>query len=849
MAQLTFSTNEHDVSGVEISSDHFGVNTTSDWIPQQRFGEMDDALSLSLTRYPGGSETEWRFDIDYPNGGNSANPDPNAPGAHLRTNAVDGSARNMVPMDTFLADCELRGISPVIVIPVTQLIRTTETSWEFDPAREQVLRDYVRQALEETPNVNVNSFEIGNEYESSIPGYEDTTHQYMNGIEYANIAGEIAKIVQDEINDYESSLASQATYSEPLITVQVYADPQTPKDLSVRNDNVINELKQDAAAWDAIDAVSSHFYWGKEVVHDQDADPNNDHQEYTYSHLEGLVEGVGALWDQWDAAGKDVTRTVTEWGVQHNTSDYTGLRQIAPTLEMFSQLVSSGAEAMTLWPLMHHKTGLGIRWGSPDWNSADPSDRLTLIGQFLELLEDETQGLQTMNLDFSSSDFDVHGFTDGSTVKFFISSLDANASYLPFDFSGIFRDANGNFDSSIQLVRSRRIDAEPGSVGGAFQNHNGGLPYTLETAPDADLRVTTIPTQLSIDGNGNPDGTLVTFTHGYGTVLLEFSLGDLDLWLTNGADERTLTFRDEHIWAMDGDDIVKAGAGDDKVRGGNGADQLFGEGGADKLWGHAGQDILTGGRGDDALYGGDDNDQLFGGAGQDYLEGNAGNDELTGGEGNDTLIGGDGNDKLWGEDGNDTLRGGAGNDRLYGADGDDLLTGGDGNDVLEGGGGADRLEGGAGRNVLRGDAGNDTLIGGQNTDRLYGGDGNDTLTAGTGWDKLWGQAGDDVLDGGTSNDYLYGGAGNDRLIGGQHNDVLRGDGGADTFVFDSDDGFDTILDFNKGVDRVELIGWTRANANLYVRDGDTVLDDGSAHNTEIVFENTLGLTLDDFDFV
>lgn len=75
-----------------------------------------------------------------------------------------------------------------------------------------------------------------------------------------------------------------------------------------------------------------------------------------------------------------------------------------------------------------------------------------------------------------------------------------------------------------------------------------------------------------------------------------------------------------------------------------------------------------------------------------------------------------------------------------------------------------------------------------NDDILHGASGQDHLFGGKGADYLFGGSGNDTLKGGRGADWLYGGLGDDTLTGGK---------GRDKFVFDlSDDGFDTIKDFN-----------------------------------------------------
>jgi Ca2+-binding RTX toxin-like protein len=72
-------------------------------------------------------------------------------------------------------------------------------------------------------------------------------------------------------------------------------------------------------------------------------------------------------------------------------------------------------------------------------------------------------------------------------------------------------------------------------------------------------------------------------------------------------------------------------------------------------------------------------------------------------------------------------------------------------------------------------------------------------------DTLTGLRRNDVVYGGKGNDILYGGKGDDTLIGGLGNDTLIGGLGNDVFVLGAGLGIDTISDFTKGQNTVELI--------------------------------------------
>lgn len=122
----------------------------------------------------------------------------------------------------------------------------------------------------------------------------------------------------------------------------------------------------------------------------------------------------------------------------------------------------------------------------------------------------------------------------------------------------------------------------------------------------------------------------------------------------------------------------------------------------------------------------------------------------------------------------------------------------DGDDTIIGGRGGDTISGGDGNDSIDGDYGDDSIDGGAGNDTLSGGSGNDTLSGGDGNDSIIGGPGDDSIDGGTQADTLIGSFGNDTIRGGDGDDVISGGSGNDTFIYDSGDGVDMIVDFNSG---------------------------------------------------
>ncbi|MEM9101029.1 MAG: calcium-binding protein [Pseudomonadota bacterium] len=125
-------------------------------------------------------------------------------------------------------------------------------------------------------------------------------------------------------------------------------------------------------------------------------------------------------------------------------------------------------------------------------------------------------------------------------------------------------------------------------------------------------------------------------------------------------------------------------------------------------------------------------------------------------------------------------------------DEDTVLSGRYGNDVLIAKGGDDTIYGGENDDVLLGQDGSDTLFGGTGYDQLYGGDKKDYLYAQGKTDRE--DTANDYLDGGAGDDELFGADGDNTLIGGKDNDILQGGKGNDTYIFNTGDGKDKIID-------------------------------------------------------
>jgi Ca2+-binding RTX toxin-like protein len=194
------------------------------------------------------------------------------------------------------------------------------------------------------------------------------------------------------------------------------------------------------------------------------------------------------------------------------------------------------------------------------------------------------------------------------------------------------------------------------------------------------------------------------------------------------------------------------------------------------------------------------------------------------------------NDTLFGTTNADEIHGGNGADVLFGYGGNDFLFGDAGNDTLIGGAGADALNGGAGFDTASyasaatsvyvnlatntgayGDAQGDTFSG---IEKVVGSSNDDWLVANDAGVVFEGGAGHDLLVGGAGFDALIGGTGNDTLDGGLGFDVLTGGAGADYFIFHRNGGPDVVMDFQQGVDKISLSGFSFHNIGAFGIDGE-----------------------------
>lgn len=184
-------------------------------------------------------------------------------------------------------------------------------------------------------------------------------------------------------------------------------------------------------------------------------------------------------------------------------------------------------------------------------------------------------------------------------------------------------------DSGTTPITTRNVTVGEDADGNAVLTFPGGESLTLEgVAP------TSISSPSALESLGIPEAPDGYFTGTSGDDVINVGDLDADGDLIDGGDAALPGSNgdDDHVQALDGNDLVFSGAGNDIVEGGIGNDTVYASIGDDTIYGGEGDDKLVGEDGNDVIYSGTGADEMDGGADQDtFFEVNDG-DTIFGGE-------------------------------------------------------------------------------------------------------------------------------------------------------------------------------------------------------------------------
>lgn len=306
--------------------------------------------------------------------------------------------------------------------------------------------------------------------------------------------------------------------------------------------------------------------------------------------------------------------------------------------------------------------------------------------------------------------------------------------------------------------------------------------------------------------------------------------------------------------------------GFEKIQGSKEADVLTGDASANVIFGGQGVDSIDGGDGNDRVSGGVAGDDLDGGSGVDWLlytrssggvEIDLYADEMTGMQ---SASGGDAEgdniqnfERVSGSVHVDTFTGNEDANAFFGNAGDDIILGGAGNDSIRGGIGGDHLEGGEGIDRLgyggssEGVVINLNEVGETGLQSASGGAAQGDVISG--FENVVGSQHDDILTGNDGSNLLVGSGGDDVLSGGAGRDRLSGGEGADLFRFALGDQKNTVMDFERGVDRIEFTGVEFSDLEFSVYGAGVRIGYGTGDVVFVVGAADAVFTEDDFAFL
>jgi len=257
--------------------------------------------------------------------------------------------------------------------------------------------------------------------------------------------------------------------------------------------------------------------------------------------------------------------------------------------------------------------------------------------------------------------------------------------------------------------------------------------------------------------------------------------------------------QDNYIIGNDGKNILFGMGGNDTLNGSGQIDSLYGGAGNDVYLVNERDSIIENeNEGSDTVYIATNNPYTIGNNIENLFLVSPYNANLVGNSLNNIMCSLEGNDTIWGAEGNDSLNGAGGTNYLYGGTGNDIyvISSSISNHIQENENeGIDEVQ----------SAINYTL--GMNMENL-------TLIMESNAYLAIGNSLNNTIIGNSKANSIYGRAGNDTIYGGIGIDNLYGESGNDTYVFNKNDGTDSILD-----DYLTGAGYINAGDNDVIKFG------------------------------
>jgi len=443
---MQITLNQPELFGEEATNALYGGNilaTHGSMMGEGSYGTAINDMGVTDLRYPGGSLTEYYFDIKHPD-------------AAIATNAVTGEQTNFIPISEFMTCAANEGQEVDIVIPTRdQLSVETDANGNRLPGvDEAALRNFVHDVVTGTyGNAHVTDFELGNEYWGSGE---------MNSVEYGRLAAKMSTVIKDELNSISESSNIDTTSTQVLVQMgenyghshlsaeyQGWDSQDTIDDLllkypnsDISSDNingngqvnwaeVNNELVQmnfdTPEEKGAIDGIIAHVY---------SRGAENDNSKF-YN-----LDTIDHTWLQ-DAGFENLDVHVTEWNQKATNeldpSKNYGLVQSHEMLNIMESLMAHGVSAADVWPLIQNTSSTlseGMNYSGK-----------TVAGEMFTMMSENIPGKTMMDFtpggdretQIESQDVHIHGFVGHNDATFYIASVADQESVTNVDFSELIQ--------------------------------------------------------------------------------------------------------------------------------------------------------------------------------------------------------------------------------------------------------------------------------------------------------------------------------------------------------------------------------------------------------------------------
>lgn len=436
----TFSTStqilpDHVAQGATASANLFGGNilaTRGTMTGDGSYAELVGDLGVTGLRYPGGSLTEYNFDISDPD-------------ASVVTHAVTGETSSFIPLSDFMSFASDNGNGVTIVIPTRDQLGTTpDANGNLEPDIDAAeLRAFIHDVTAGVyGNADIIGFEIGNEYWGS---------GNMNAVEYGQLSSEMAVIIDDELanvaattgaatddisvlvqmgrNCGTSSLSDEYAGWESHNVIDDLSSTYADSDISYENigfkgnvnwtqvnNKLITMAFDSPEKVDAVDGVIGHVYTYGETT------PNSGRW---------TLDTIQNSWLEKEGF-EDLEVHITEWNMKppfalDRQDDY-GLFEAHELLDIVEDFMATGVDSANVWPLLQNTA-----------NTLSPGEtytELTAPGEMFAMMSEHLPGKTAIdftpngdrNTEFDAGPVDVHAFAgDGDMVLYIVSTLDETA--------------------------------------------------------------------------------------------------------------------------------------------------------------------------------------------------------------------------------------------------------------------------------------------------------------------------------------------------------------------------------------------------------------------------------------